>query len=521
MVHGYRLGAVCAVLICSVFTGCMYFDYTDFSLMRSTVIDDNGFPSWYLEFTTSDSCTLHVVDPLDQSLFSSTFYAGSHSQYVPLGGYRQLPRAGSYTIEAFDKYDRSIYREKQRLDTADLSCTMIIPYWWYDTQDKNYALIGLQCTLLNRGDLPGYPAEASIVTNQGSAIVALLPEVVLAGNPVTVSGLTLLSPLASERIFADIIVTDKKGNWLVQTSTNLTMDETVDRISYTWNIPRQSLDMPYPNFLYQYYSSLERRVLDDYGFYVFDPYDDTYVDLLADRLVQQDASKGDYAQINYVASFVQELAYVEDDRNDTSCEYPRYPVEMTVDKQGDCEDKAILLASLLDSLGYSVALLRLPNHMAVGVNTPENLSGVDRYIDSYYFLEATSSNTKLGFVPKKYRGLTNVTVFPIDRRPLLTHSWVNASIITRSDGERSIKMKVLIENLGRSVASDVIIRGLIDGPAGGVVLDEVTVSTIDSFDKQLVDLSFTLPGSLSGDLKTQLFYKNQMYEEKESVAPIL
>jgi hypothetical protein len=48
-------------------------------------------------------------------------------------------------------------------------------------------------------------------------------------------------------------------------------------------------------------------------------------------------------------------------------EYPKYPLETLVEKKGDCEDQSILAAALLAAMGYEVALLILPIHVALGV----------------------------------------------------------------------------------------------------------------------------------------------------------
>ena len=108
-----------------------------------------------------------------------------------------------------------------------------------------------------------------------------------------------------------------------------------------------------------------------------------------------EASK-DVEIINFVASFVQNLEYAKDDSQQ---DYPRFPIESLKDSKGDCEDKAILTASILDSLGYNVSLLKIPNHVAVGVRLGKSATVYDYYIEQYYFLETTSSGWILGKVP--------------------------------------------------------------------------------------------------------------------------
>ena len=80
----------------------------------------------------------------------------------------------------------------------------------------------------------------------------------------------------------------------------------------------------------------------------------------------------------------------------TECDYPRYPIEHLKDKEGDCEDKAILAASILRKIGYNVSLIQLPKHVAVGVNLDEEAVSDDYFIDQYYFLETSSTGWFVG-----------------------------------------------------------------------------------------------------------------------------
>ncbi len=46
------------------------------------------------------------------------------------------------------------------------------------------------------------------------------------------------------------------------------------------------------------------------------------------------------------------------------CEWPRYPIETLATGYGDCEDTAILFASLIRTFGYGARLAEVPGHMA-------------------------------------------------------------------------------------------------------------------------------------------------------------
>jgi len=61
------------------------------------------------------------------------------------------------------------------------------------------------------------------------------------------------------------------------------------------------------------------------------------------------------ATIENALAFVQQAITYQLDPDGT--EYPRYPVETLVDGVGDCEDSAILYASIVRAFGYSAGVL--------------------------------------------------------------------------------------------------------------------------------------------------------------------
>ena len=105
-----------------------------------------------------------------------------------------------------------------------------------------------------------------------------------------------------------------------------------------------------------------------------DPKDDYYISQMV-KLLTEAASKAHYNDIqtlNLVISFVQGMPYTVDDETTPYNNYPRYPLETLFDRGGDCEDTSILVAALLDKMGYDIVLLHLKNaqHAAVGVSLP-------------------------------------------------------------------------------------------------------------------------------------------------------
>jgi len=113
-----------------------------------------------------------------------------------------------------------------------------------------------------------------------------------------------------------------------------------------------------------------------------------------------------------VVAFVQSISYSSDRDTKGTDEYFRYPVETLYDQTGDCEGTAILAAALLHEMGYDVALISLPEHMAVGLAC-DNCNGYYYPYDGkkYYFLETTGAGFRAGQTDK-YAD-TAASVYPL------------------------------------------------------------------------------------------------------------
>ncbi len=90
-------------------------------------------------------------------------------------------------------------------------------------------------------------------------------------------------------------------------------------------------------------------------------------------------------------------------------------METLWDEGGDCEDLAILAASLLFRLGYDVALLFLPSHAALGIAGAEGLPGTFLEVGDrrYYYYEATQEGWEFGELPVRYQA-ANFRILPIE-----------------------------------------------------------------------------------------------------------
>jgi len=119
---------------------------------------------------------------------------------------------------------------------------------------------------------------------------------------------------------------------------------------------------------------------------------------------------GPYQQFCLTLAFVQQaIRYTEDLSPLTNqiIEYPKYPLETLMEQCGDCEDQAILLAALLKLMGYAVALLVFPTHVALGIASFDHVRGtyvIDPMSGMHYlYTETTASQWLPGEVPAEFQ----------------------------------------------------------------------------------------------------------------------
>lgn len=194
------------------------------------------------------------------------------------------------------------------------------------------------------------------------------------------------------------------------------------RRTYVWDYGGKAWSFTYdfPTSAYQLQKSLTRTLnYTNYDVYVNDPREDV---VLRDFVAKFEASVPEltiWERLNLVIALIQSIPYVGE-----SCEYPRYPIEMLVDQQGDCEDSAILTAALVRHMGFGVVLLAFleEHHMAVGIRVlPPEHQTLQSFVwngDPYYYLEPTSLGWAIGQIPPSYQsvpiivGLTSIVALP-------------------------------------------------------------------------------------------------------------
>ncbi len=126
-----------------------------------------------------------------------------------------------------------------------------------------------------------------------------------------------------------------------------------------------------------------------------------YEELIAAfRHIRDKDKLDDDRYMEMMITFVQQIRYCNE-----RADNPKYPIEIFVDKCGDCDDKSRLLAALLSKEGYETALLLFTkeSHMAVGIKaSPLN------YKKTKYAYVETTSPALVGFLADE--STTNVRI---------------------------------------------------------------------------------------------------------------
>jgi len=242
-------------------------------------------------------------------------------------------------------------------------------------------------------------------------------------------------------------------------------------LTYNWSYAGDSYTFTtyVPENLYNYYKNKPRvpaqstthvgenyRI--DYSYYVTDLKDDKELEEIVASFNEFASNQGleEEEKLNLMVRFIQSIPYKLDIESMAQKEYPRYPIETLVDNEGDCEDTAILTASLLKLMGYDVLLLDLPEHMAVAVSSDRVTFHGYYYLENnkkYYYVETTEPGWAIGEIPEEYEN-TSVYLIHLVPVPMLTHTW-EASNTWIYPTYYTTDLTVTVKNEGTAVAEDV------------------------------------------------------------------
>ena len=156
--------------------------------------------------------------------------------------------------------------------------------------------------------------------------------------------------------------------------------------TYTWKYQRQDISA-YLTITKDIYKKYNTSLGTNIGSYIISSDEDNAVRAVASA-IQRTASQNGYTgeeTVECVTAFVKSLTYKTDRETGHAHSYPRAPVVTLAEGVGDSEDLSILAAAILDSLGYSAAVLsyddisfnqkNVPHAAALGIPGTSNTEG--------------------------------------------------------------------------------------------------------------------------------------------------
>ena len=509
----------------SSLSGCIFediFSGTEFNLQSYEIVDYQGFPALNLFFSCDGTVTLKTIDTSSKIIDTDYFFSGDHQTYMMLGEYYSTLDPGTYNMRVYDKNLNNIYSKSIEVQGSDLLILDCEQNWWEKENFGNkYHLFGLEIEVKNVGDVPCYPHTIDVYLDSNFISDNILPTVILSGKSKSIFS-PIYQDTHAQKGDISLNVKDIDNEILAINSFPVDFSKRADVNEFKWSYRGLNVvQIPYNEYLYNYYIGLERINIEDYSLYVFNTFDEEYIDIINSALLSSFEDGTDVEKINFAASFVQHFEYMEDT---TELDYPRYPIETLFNNGGggDCEDKAILTASILKNMGFNVSLFRLPDHMAVGVNiSSEELSEFDFYLDGYYFLETTTGRNPCGFIPKEYKDLASeAVVYPIVSRPLLDHVWEDEIITIYKNTEDGdlVKVSVFVENYGNSKAEDITLEaGFFTLSDQKIASRQTIISSIEPGMKEKAILSVNIPKGVTTSFKTRILIDGEIIDERESV----
>jgi hypothetical protein len=261
--------------------------------------------------------------------------------------------------------------------------------------------------------------------------------------------------------------------------------DTITR-TYAWNYDGSMFEVRCDYYIDAYKTYSQRSRTRNYDQFVADPYDDELISQITTQLerLAQDSGYGD-DEIPYITmAFVQSLPYVSDSVSSGYDEYPRFPFETLYNGGGDCEDSSILLAALLNDMGYGVVLIELPGHMAVGVKGDDALYGsyYEYEGERYFYLETTNSGWAVGEIPDQFTG-ADAIIRPVHNgHPELNIDFTGSGL---GDNYYSyVSLDIVLENVGSARAEDIVIYTALETKTEGLVWDQTKSDVIPGLETE-------------------------------------
>lgn len=261
------------------------------------------------------------------------------------------------------------------------------------------------------------------------------------------------------------------------------------------------ISLTIPQSLEEYYRSKYRHRV--YGSYTSDSLDEECLGRLAHKIATRPTGekRSDRDTVELAIKLVQNIEYITDKEGKGYREYPKYPTETLLEKEGDCEDTCILLTSLLKQLGYDTVLFWYISgtHMSVGLADGVSRKGtsVEFAGKEYYYVETTASGYDIG---ESYSYIEDESprVLATDSSP---SCWFRYHATVNQNG--SVSTRLDMKNVGDGIANNVSMTIEFQTHSKQTVVSEST-QNMQLRPQQLKSTTLTVDPPVDRDLRLTL-----------------
>jgi len=252
----------------------------------------------------------------------------------------------------------------------------------------------------------------------------------------------------------------------------------------------------------------------NYDMYVYDSYGNHYIRAMADEFKRMGNVNNltDRQIVELVVAFVQQLKYTKDDVRAGFDQHTSFPVETLINRGGDCEDSVILLAGLLEELGYGCLLLAFweadPAHMALGVKGDASVRGTyyEHKGESYYYIE-TTSGWSVGELPD-WLGNTRAEYIETGHYPTFVYEYN-----TSPSQEGGIELTFTVENFGQVISMNPVFSAEFEDLDGAVWGRQTSELGITSKNESKTDSMILMPpNDRTLRITTSIFDDHSLYD---------
>ena len=180
-------------------------------------------------------------------------------------------------------------------------------------------------------------------------------------------------------------------------------------IQYTWMYEGKaySVDLNFLKTHYRHYQAQSKQ--QSYEEYMDELSNRPYqlrLAILLDSLSEIAGCHTNLEKASFLLTFAQQAIEYRSDKTISPYNYPKYAIETLVEGWGDCEDKAILCATLFRTFGFNPVLLKYPSHVAAGLQCIDCPGHIKVAHQQFAYVESTGRGWEIGEIPDAYQGLS-------------------------------------------------------------------------------------------------------------------